>query len=218
MNTLLVLGHMGLGDHLICNGMINILSKFYNVSLISKIIYKETLTRIHANNINIISVNDDNEAIKYYLQYKNYYDNTLCLGNFGNNFMKDCVYFDESFYKQSQIEYEERWKSFNICYNDETQIDEKEYIFVHDDESRSLNIKQNLINTNFKVIKPEKNQNFLNYINIIKNAKEIHAIDSSFALLADHLETKAEKMYIHRYSRPNVLYPNYNKKWEIIND
>jgi hypothetical protein len=220
MKTLLVLGHMGIGDHLLTNGLIRSLAFDNEIHLISKKIYRKTLIDIFLDikeNVKIISVEDDISAIKYFTDYGSFYDSTLKFGNFGIDFMRDSKTFDESFYKQSQIDYKMRWKNFKIGYETLQRVEKENILFMHDVSSngKNLSIDEKYINKSLNIVMPEPKTKFLDYIPYIRQAKEIHCIDSSFAILVEHCETNA-KLYLHRYCRPNVLYPNYTKDWEII--
>jgi hypothetical protein len=55
------------------------------------------------------------------------------------------------------------------------------------------------------------------YIDILKNVKEIHCMDSSFACLIDHLPYLSEKKkFIHRYIRESSENPVYKNNWMIL--
>lgn len=220
MKSLLLLGHMGLGDHLLTNGLIRYLSKSYEVNILSKKVYKNTLNYMFSDIesiINILSIEDDIEAIKYFFNYSKYYDETLKLGNFTSNFMLNAKTFDESFYLQANVPYEYRWEYFKAPTNNLLQIPKCEYIFLHEDKERNYFLNKNYINEKYQVYLPTNNNTFFSYYNIIKNAKEIHCMDSSFSAYIDHLPELYEKpKFIHRYVRNNTLNPYYKNNWKII--
>lgn len=219
MKSLLLLGHMGIGDLLLCNGLIRACAeKYSNINIICFEKNKKTSSQMTEddNNIEYIGVNSDKEAIEYFNKNKTLYTNSIALGNFGKKFMEESNYFDESFYKQAGINYKERWGKFKIGYKPK-DIEDGNCVFVHDASSNgnNLTINKKYIDQTLTIVKPEANMGFFDYIPYIKKAKEIHCIDSSFAILVEHCDTNA-KLFLHRYCRPNVLYPKYNKKWEII--
>lgn len=219
MKSLLLLGHMGIGDLLLCNGLIRTLSeKYFAIDIICFEKNKKTSLQMFEDktNIDFIGVNTDEEARNLFFNNKMLYTDSISLGNFGKNFMKNSEYFDESFYKQADVSYEDRWKKFKIGYESK-YIENENFAFIHDASSNgnNLTIDKKYIDKTLTIIKPEANMGFFDYIPYIKKAKEIHCIDSSFAILVEHCDTNA-KLFLHRYCRPNVLYPKYNKKWEII--
>jgi hypothetical protein len=227
MNYILVLGHMGLGDHITCNGLIRALAEpeHTEVHMLSKSIYCQTLRYMFADkkNISIIGVEDDYKAVKFVADYSLNYDQVLKLGHFGKDFMKDTQYFDESFYNQAGIPYYNRWSLFAINgkkyepLESGTDPQQSDYIFVHDDPLRNMTIDLDKCGSTAytNIVKPSKEKAFFDYCDVIKEAKEIHCVDSSFAILADHVPTVG-KLYLHRYARPNVIHPKYKKEWRFI--
>ncbi len=218
MKTLLILGHMGLGDHFLTNGMIRFLSKFFDISLISKKMYKNTLLDMFddVKNITLISVNNDMEGIHFFNSFYSCYDEILKFGNFEKNFMLNCKYYDESFYVQSKIPYDIRWSFFKTPLIQLKEPPKKKYIFIHEDPSRNLLINKEKIYNRYEFILPDNKSNFFSYYNIIKESEEIHCMDSSFAAYIDHLpDLKNKKKYIHRYVRKTNLNPYYKNDWII---
>lgn len=229
MHNIFILGHIGLGDQILCNGLIRHCAsrcdalylpvKYHNINNISDMLKD-------VKNINFLSVSDDNQMLNYLSITKNIVNETISIGIFGKNFMKDTTYFDQSFYNQANINYNLRWNNFIYTNNVEKQNSllekiNKEYIFIHDDESRNLKITKN-INNNLNLFKPnhklgEKNSfTIFDYIKVIENAKEIHCMDSSFACLIDHMpELKDKPKFIHRYIRKNNNNPFYKNNWII---
>lgn len=90
----------------------------------------------------------------------------------------------------------------------------------HDDASRGFvipnkkgkpNYDQCTINMNHY-----KDETILQWHDLIKNAKEIHCIDSSVLHLVECLPTNA-KLFYHKYARPHSTdYKHFTKNWEII--
>lgn len=228
-----ILGHLGLGDQIICNSIIRNVSK--NSSSVLLPVKKHNLLNVKdmlkdLSNIQYLSVLDDSGMLNYYNLAKNYIDNTVAFGIFGKDFLKNVNYFDESFYKQCEIEYEKRWTDFKYIHNQDKQQQllneiKKTYIFVHDDASRNLNIKIDYLSTNYNIYKPKHEYGtsslytIFDYMSVLKNAEEIHCMDSSFACLIDHIpELYDKKKYIHRYIRKNSENPHYKNNWIMIND
>lgn len=230
MKDLFVLWHLGLGDHIICNGLIRKISKQYNTIFLPVKIHN--ITNISdmfkdLNNIKIIPVTNDLDMIKYSDSMKSYSCEFLKLGIFGDNFMKNCSSFEESFYLQSNMEPSIRWSDFKYINNEKKQDEllnsiKDDYVFVHDDETRKLGINYSLLKNNYTIYKPKhnlgkiSNYSIFDYIKVLYFAKEIHCIDSSFACLVDQLSDLKEKpKYIHRYVRTEGG-PIYNNNWNII--
>ena len=182
------------------------------------------------DNIKILPVVNDDEADMYLAQYRRLGYNIVSLGFYGQDFMKGAKTFDESFYNQAGVEYSERWDSFFFPKKGLKKIEASdflnkkggEYIFVHDDKERGLNINTNTL-PDLPIIRPKHlfgkscSVGFFDYLELIKNANEIHCMDSSFAMLIDHISDLRDKpKSIHRYLREDNLNPYYKKNWKII--
>jgi plasmid maintenance system killer protein len=135
--------------------------------------------------------------------------------------------FDEDFYQQLNIPFNNRWDMFKINRNKETEIElfkkynieENNYVFLHDDASRKYNIDRNyIVNNNLQIITPISGytDNMLDYCYIMENAKELHFMDSSFRLLFDSLEDKKQLSYYHTYVRGKNNQNTSNSKKEYI--
>ena len=97
-------------------------------------------------------------------------------------------------------------------------ITPNDYIFIHEDIDRGMNINHKLINDK-KIVKSNISytNNIIDYLTILENAKEIHCIDSSFLFLIDSFNFKA-KLYNHRYARqyPINNTPSLKNAWNIL--
>jgi hypothetical protein len=229
-DTSFILGHLGLGDQIICNSIIR------NTCNKNKIVFlpvkKHNLLNIKdlfkdIQNIKYIIVSDDHEMIQYYELTKNILNNVVKLGIFGNNFLKDNKSFDESFYEQANIDYNKRWIDFTYKNNVDKQISlfseiKNKYIFVHDDQSRNYCINKEFITNKYDIYRPNhklgdnNSYSIFDYTKILENAEEIHCMDSSFACYIDHLPNLKNKLkYIHRYVRKEGG-PVYRNNWTIL--
>lgn len=226
---LLLMWHLGLGDTILCNGLLRTLHQEYNITTFCKH-HNFNTTKImfdDLEDLTLIKVKDDNEAIKFVNDYKKFHDRYLGLGFFGKDFMKNTKYFDESFYNQAEVNYFNRWNKFHFPFKEKSQIREttkENYIFVHDDHSRGLVIKDEYLE-NKNIFRPRHNlgkksdHTLFDYLNIIKNSTEIHCMDSSFACLIEHIdELREKKKYIHRYIRKQNKNPKFLNNWKILND
>jgi hypothetical protein len=227
MNAFLI-HHLGLGDHILCNSLTRELSKKYNTLYFPVKFHNiENLEKMFEdlNNIHFLLVKNDEEMIFLKEKYKSICE-IISIGNFGKNFLSDTNDFCESFYKQANIPYLKRWENFftgAINTSDMIPTSNQEYVFLHDDASRNLEIKKKF---QFKsVFRPQHHfgksteKTIFHYKNIFLNAKEIHCMDSSFACLIDHLtELKDKPKFIHRYIRKNSLNPFYKNNWIILDE
>ena len=232
MKNVYVLWHLGLGDHILCNGLIRSISSKYNNILLPvkhhNILNIQDLFK-DLENVKLVPILDDRDMIKYCDYLDKNSNDILRIGIFGDSFMKNCNTFDESFYNQVSIDYFYRWSKFYYAVEQEKQIKlnnltENEYVFVHDDISRNLNIKEKYINDKL-IYRPSHNlgaftnNTIFQYYDILHKSREIHCMDSSFACLIDHISSLKDKpKFIHRYIRKHNNNPNYLNNWTILND
>lgn len=222
MHKIIVHHHLGLGDHFICNGLVNFLCLKYNFSEL------HLVTKKH----NEASVNDlysSNSTIKTLIFDPNEIDEDIFSTRISNvtgipllkitSSMNS--YFDRHFYESIGLNFDLRWKYFTLPKDQsksqaffEKKCPSKEYCLVSNSSSVgefALNI-----NTYLNIIKVERlTESLLDWIVIIMNAKEIHAIDSSFIHLADSLILTGKALFYHEVNRGSKFYLKNN--WTRIN-
>jgi hypothetical protein len=159
----------------------------------------------------------------------------LRLGFFKPGFFKDPEKrLDESFYDQAATPIECRWSNFYYSRSEESEEmtflrlvkSHEPYIFVHEDLKRGFVLDRTFFNPHLPIVYPSLNpRNFtvFDYRKVIENAAEVHMIESSFSVLADTFsENVKQRLFIHRYARPNanMYYQNmvgYQRNWRVIN-
>jgi hypothetical protein len=219
LDRIYILGHLGLGDHIICNGLYREYYKKFNQCLmpVRKSNYwsvRQMLSDL--KNFILLPIPDflcttyifeSHEKILLRAGYK-----ILKLGYYGKNFLNnENSKFAESFYDQAGIDFSKRWESFYCPRNIENEkklfelykCEENKYIFLHEDLERNYLIKRDLINSKFKVISPDPRLtsfNFFDYRYLIENAAEVHCMESSFWAFIESINIKGKK-FAHRYAR-----------------
>ena len=232
-----MLGHIGLGDHFLTNGIVRHISENNKITFFCFKKYYDGISKIYSDNenIEIIPVLSDHEAINWFNSTFKYYDDTIIYGDFGKNFNShnfkhdDIKKFDQIFYEQANVPYEYRWKKFKINRDFELEnkiyedlVKNENYCFIHEDKQRNYVIdkefiSKNLIHININNIKKEDLYFITDYYKIIKNCKEIHCIDSSFSCFIDNVDDfKNIPKYLHRYTRNVPNNPKYINNWNII--
>lgn len=229
MNSVYIYHHLGLGDHIIANGMVRTIAKkydktylfckphnFLNVSFMYrdlpnlKIIVMEDLEVQSFMTINP----DNNYVIAGHAPFWK-------ILNSGHNKLK----IDEIFYQLAEVPLENKWTEFYVQRDIEREkevfnkLELKEgdrFIFVHDDNNRK--IIKNL--PSIKVIKPsDRNLSLFDFLYTIEKAEEIHCINSSFFCLIDCIGIKKDKMFLHEYVRKDLnddASPILGSNWIIL--
>ena len=223
--------HLGLGDHINCNGMVNYLSSKFNKIYIPvkkkyfdmiKFMYK------HNNKIELFVLDPSIDEVE---QINNFsLSNKLEILRVGYDNLEFPI--QESFYKQIGLSYEISKKYFHIDYEREKNIQletelkkiyniKNDYKLLHIEGSEGKFPEDQLkVFDNSDFIKVEKETDIFNnlfyYFDLLLKAKEIHCINSAVFCLADRVETNG-KLFWHNFKNENPKHHIFNKNWNIIN-
>ena len=173
MKTIYITNHLGLGDHIICNGIYRHYAKIYDSCAVPALAHnyqsvKDMLSDL--KNIEVVSVDSDEEMIQQMREREEAKCDVLKLGYYGEDFLKGpAIRFDRNFYLQANIDFEKRWSEFDFPRDMHvehklfeqivgTDTKEGEYIFLHEDASRGFEIDRNIINNNLKIVSPVHKQ------------------------------------------------------------
>lgn len=217
--------HLGLGDHIICQGMVNILHSLYDEFYIPVKHGNVTSVQYMCKNlkgVQILPCGNDAEATRLCRTYVGQKRaDSLVTGHHNANYWELHGQFDEKFYRQLGINFDESWNWHPKAPEEPNQevldlIPEVDFCFIHDDPSRgfNINVRTDLIGLPM-VRNTVRGKTIFDYIPLLEKATEIHCMDSSFAIMIDRLPKLKAKKYIHRYMR-GASYPNYRSDWEVI--
>jgi len=233
--------HLGLGDHIICNGIIRKytekydkvfnfvkLSNFSNVSFMYQDLKNLNLIKMSTSEINsFLKINPNN--------------NLLLIGYTKDFFQKlakdEYRSFDEGFYDTANISLEEKWNKFHcernikqekeIFYNVLKLKDDEEFIFIHEDSSRNYLLNRSYLPSGVKIISTEnfKNVGIFEFLYTIEKAKEVHVMASSFYCLIDTAQIETNSLFLHDYANTSMGqdthddtagFLKYKLNWKII--
>jgi hypothetical protein len=216
MSDILLHMHMGLGDHLVCNGLVRKISennKNKKIYLVVRESILKNLELLYGEQENIIptiipfypkpeeiyNLNDINSPwIRSCKIYADMNDLELLTVGYYNYFHSDP--WDYNFYFSQKIDYKIKYEYFNIPqnvmedahkkYNQYIKpiVSDKEFVFIHDDPSRKYQINYD---TDKLILKNTdnifKNFNIFDMIPILENANELRMIGSSLLCICDLL-------------------------------
>lgn len=215
--------HLGLGDAIICNGIVNYLTKQsirVNLPVLKENFHQISFMYQENNLVSLFCIKNDSDV------YKKPRSKQILRVGFEKNFGM----FNTSFYEQLNLPYSHSVKYFYLPQDIKKQLSlqkylfesynvEKEFILVHRTSSYGsvdLNIKSNL-----PIIYVEKDtdihKNIFLYKGLIESAKEIHCLDSSFLHLVERVQTDA-KLYFHNIKNNTQASEKLKliKNWTII--
>lgn len=218
MNEVVLYHHLGLGDHFICNGLVHKFAEDYDkIYLPCKQHNYDTVEYLYSESpkVEVVSISGN--------EYEQVYNLGLSLDipvlTVGFENCSHGVDWDISFYRQVNIDYSERYNSFKMPQKSpEFVIDvpDEPFILVHDVSSVA---QYNLnVDTKYKIVKFEKgvSSNLFSYIDLIRNAIEIHCIDSSVYHLIDSLTDITDKLFYHHVRNAHSQKTRLLSKWEEV--
>jgi hypothetical protein len=228
MNINYIHQHLGLGDHLICNGLIRNLIRDYDKTYL--FVKHHNLPSVQfmfrdLSNLELIAVNDD-FGVNDYISKNNLSQKLTIIGHH-NTFCCGPMW-DENFYKSMNVDHQKRWTDFyverdfikeNNQYEKLNPNDEK-YALIHNKHSGGLDgINYDLIGNNLKRIFVEQADTIFDYLKLIDNAEEVHCVNSSFFHLVDlHTTTPNQNLVFHKNykSRDDDWGVCVSDKWKVI--
>jgi hypothetical protein len=217
--------HQGLGDHIICNGIVRHFVDIQNdVTVFCKPHNEDNVKWMFRDDprIKILAVGQDQDTINYIIS-NNLRFNTLLVGfdRLWKEFQPPVVEtFDEAFYKMCGLPFEYRFTKFKFERDvqkekeafDYVNPNNEPYIFIHG------NIDKSKIRQDLKIIENPNNFGIFDILGILENAEEIHIMESSIKSLFNCYNFKKPKLFYHQYVRQYDEYYNTKGKnyFEII--
>ena len=226
--------HLGLGDHIICNGMVRHLVKRYGDGTL--FCYERNKKNIEymyrdLTNLKFIFVDSDNEVTNF-IKNNNLENSTIRVGfetliryigdgfNESFNYPNPRLTFDEAFYDMVNIDFTVRFDDFYIerDLELENKVLEKlnpsneKFIFIHDDPKRGYNIDLNKIQSPYKKIYNDMDFKIFDYLSLFEKAEEVHVMQSSFKDLINSYKFDATKFFLHCYARGTKWSDDFHSK------
>ena len=224
--------HHGMGDELICNGLVReYCTKYETVGIFClernypsvSFMYRDLLN-LH---IHVVRSHTERYRFRFLNAFRfgqNRYDEVRTIDDYD----QECgIRFERQVYGKFGVPLEKKWDSFLVKRDKEredatfkkTRVSGP-YQFVHDDSRFPLDRAR--ISSTLPIIEPTKEltNNVFDCCGIIEHANEIHVVDSSFINLVDCLPytNNAQRLYKHAYARPIPAWqsPLLQKQWVIL--
>lgn len=205
--------HLGLGDHIICNGMVrHFVELMDEVTIFCHKHYEENVRYMFRDDKRIHIYPEDQKNIDPLLLLVK--DPVMRIGfeiipYYENIFTQHRKSFDEIFYYLAGVDFSVRYDKFYI---ERDSLREEEafkklnpknepYIYVHDDPNRGFIIDENKHRKDLKIIKNDFNFNLFEMRKILENAEEIHTMQSGMFDLCNSMWLDKPKIYVHKYVR-----------------
>lgn len=186
---------MGLGDNIVCNGMVRKIAQDNpDCEIIVPVRQHnaKNVARMYRDNNRII-IDNFNDPDCYHMESivdkKNYYKVMSCCIDPVREYHK---YFDDAFYLKIEMSPSVKKDYFYIQRDEEreskvfeeivTKKGIKDYIFLHEKPSHNVVIDRKKL-PNLPIVYADPNYAFFDLLKVIENAKECHLVSSSFVSL-----------------------------------
>lgn len=203
--------HLGLGDHIICNGIVRHFREIYGkITVFCKPHYASNVEYMYRDDdsITVLPIGEDSDVIKF-IKDNNLEQDVITVG-FNKPGFWGSKTFDEGFYNTVNLPFDYRFSKFKFERNTEKEDEvykelnpnNEPYIYIHDDKERGFEIDRNKITNNLKVIENDKRFLMFDMLKIIENATEVHSMQTGMKDLINSFEFSKPKFYLHWYVRP----------------
>lgn len=228
MKDLLIYHNLGLGDHILTNGLVRHFAKLEPKRIIHVPCKAHNCPSVKwmfsdVDNISVTPVTDDLGADKFAgeLEACNISEVLRLSASWpdGSNPPKG---FDEAFYLSAGVPFEERWSGFYAPPSANPVMPlsfelGSPYVFAHEDKARGFIISHSKLPAEIPIFfTDDRTKNIFDWMRIIYNAREIHCIPSSFSVLVDSAADIKQKLFLHASARSNGELPTYRKNWTIL--
>jgi hypothetical protein len=219
--------HLGLGDHIICNGLVRCLIKKEEEYIMFVKEHNLTTVKFMYRDLkNLSFLVGDDEFASNFIKENNLTHNDLIIAGFYTH--PNAEEFDDGFYLQNNIDFNSRWSNFKCERDYESEktifnkfgVKEGEYVFIHDDKSRGYEIDESyVINKDLPIISPVigYTKNCFDYCYLMQHSKESHFIDSSFKLIFDSLKLRNSNLFYHINLKNGTIKDTITKSHSILN-
>jgi len=216
--------HLGLGDHIICNGLIRsivtnsdkyfLFVKNHNIGSV-RFMFRDL------DNLDFILVENDSvvESILSNLDLEK--NKTIRIG-FSPS-INNPIPFDEFFYLQMNIPFKNRWEKFYVVRDKDSEKklyqklnpNNEKFVLIHKDGSIPRRFNYEYPKNNYKKIYVENiTNNMFDFLLLAEKAEEIHCVQSSFECLVDSLDLN--KNLFHHFMEPYDTPPSKIQQWITV--
>ena len=211
--------HLGLGDHIICNGLVrNLINPDMQYTMFVKPHNHISVSFMYRDIPNLEFIKTDDNGALNIIKGAN---NNIIIG-FNSKYG---ISWDEFFYYQHNVDFNKRWDDFKVDRDFEREEflfnklnpENEKYILIHKNGSDSIDrINYDVVSKNIKQIYVENlTGNIFDYLKLSQNAEEVHCIESSFHVLIDSIELN-KNLFFHTLKNTRGFTHKLKLNWKIV--
>lgn len=212
MRTIYLKWHLGLGDAIVCNGLVRDLAlRYKRVILPAKPDKVSSVIAMFSDlpGVFVDVVKNDAEMLDKAQRH-----DSIGLGLWSKRgLLYPRLPWDQQFYEDARVDFELRWSGFKIPKLPETETPSYPFALFHEDVGRKMLVTRGVVGQ-IVVDMPKMPHIFWN-LGLMRTASELHFINSCFVCLAETVDTPG-RLVLHKYARSDGGLPTLRKKWEII--
>lgn len=220
-----VFPNLEMGDNVVCNGMARALARCEeNVFWIARARYFDDIKKMFSDmpNVTVVDGYDYPEARINFLRED---IRATRLGYFSSEAVYwRAVQWDQKFYEQAGVPFEERWKSFSLPSELLPKtVSYTEIALIHEVPERGFLIDQAKLPKTLNFTRITKRPSFWDWLPDILSAAELHFVDSSYLNLAESLyamgflrNTKLVFHYYIKFKLHGSVPPVLRAPWQIL--
>lgn len=211
----LLLNHLGLGDHLVCQGLVRALVRQDGPLTIP--CWRHNLPTLRhmfedLPEIKFLVVSTEEEMLKA-AEGRDVFK----LGKY-SSLPFESRFWDRDFYHQAGVDFSQRYDGFKIpasVKDGNRLIVNHDYCFLHEDQERGF-LANRFAPAQMPTLIPTGFESIFDYVPFIRGAKEVHCIDSCFVALIDSLPAcNSQHLFLHKYARQSVP-PILRRDWRVL--
>jgi len=223
---LLIKTHLGMGDHIVHNGLIRKITQDnpeYQIYTCTKSINYKNVVYMYRDNPQITVLDVYNDSGLHNISKSNFFDKIIST-HFADGKKYDYeTYFDDTFYMMTNLDPKVKTEYFYIQrdYVQENNVYNElvvkkgisDYIFVHEKSDYNIKIDRNKLEKDVPIIIADVKYGIFELLKVIEKAKSVNVISSSFLSLFTCYKYN-KNIFAHMYCDRSFISP-YIKKHDI---
>lgn len=207
-STLIIRGHQGMGDHIICCGMYRHFAKNREVIVLAhsgRVAKNVAFMLSDLPNVCVVDYPDDrtmDESLACETDCQ-----ILRMGAAAGEPHFDRWKFDREFYRQANVPFWLRWDAFAFPNCPQIKWVCDDYAFMHERPDLSASIPVGALPQG-SIARPIADYTIFQHRDLILNAKELHCVSSSFAAFADCFAMHNIPLYFYANGREVPAHQN----------